>query len=57
MSDGFDRSSPSFTDFTPARKISEYSSIDAWPTDSTKRSRFGQFGSSGLYRSSWFHST
>ena len=35
---------------TPARWISEYSSIEAWPMESTKRSRLGQTGSAGSYR-------
>ena len=33
------------TALTPVRCSSEYSSIEAWPADSTKRSRLGQIGS------------
>ena len=32
---------------TPVRWINAYSSMEAWPADSTKRSRFGQVGSAG----------
>lgn len=35
------------TALTPVRWMMAYSRVDAWPTDSTKRSRFGQMGSSG----------
>src|SRR5215469_2223519 len=34
---------------TPARCRVEYSSMDAWPADRTKRSRFGHSGSAGSY--------
>src|SRR5215469_8611882 len=33
----------------------EYSSIEAWPKESTKRSRFGQMGSSGSKRRNSCH--
>src|SRR6516164_3226841 len=38
------------TAFTPARCSMEYSSIEAWPIDSTKRSRSGQMGFCGSNR-------
>ena len=38
---------PSFRRLTLDRWISEYSSSDAWPAESTKRSRFGHSGSAG----------
>jgi hypothetical protein len=38
------------TAFTPARCSSEYSSIEACPIESTKRSRSGQIGCSGSNR-------
>ena len=33
---------------TPVRWSSEYSSMDAWPIESTKRSRFGHIGILGI---------
>src|SRR5262249_54532501 len=36
-----------FTARVPVRWRTDQSSIEAWPFDSTKRSRFGQIGSSG----------
>ena len=33
---------------TPVRCSSDHSSVDAWPSDSTNRSRFGQIGSCGI---------
>src|SRR6478672_10426465 len=38
------------TDLTPERNSKEYSSIDACPIESTKRSRLGQIGSAGSNR-------
>ena len=35
---------------TPVKCNVEYSSIEAWPADSTKRSRFGHTGFAGSYR-------
>ena len=44
--DGSPRASYSLlTALTPVRCSNEYSSIEAWPAESTKRSRFGQIGS------------
>src|SRR4051812_32092159 len=38
------------TALTPVRCRSEYSSIEAWPADRTKRSRLGQIGAWGSNR-------
>jgi hypothetical protein len=43
------------TALTPLRCSTAYRSMEAWPIDSTKRSRFGQIGSSGSNRSTRFH--
>ena len=55
MSSSVTEGSPSvsyfgLTAFTPVRCSRLYSSIEAWPADSTKRSRFGQIGCSGSKR-------
>src|SRR4051812_17552581 len=54
--DGSPRASYSLlTAFTPVRCSSEYNSIEAWPTESTKRSRLGQIGSCGSKRRKCCH--
>jgi hypothetical protein len=50
------RSYSAFTARVPDRWSDDQSSIDAWPFDSTKRSRFGQIGSTGSKRITRFHS-
>src|SRR5678815_1449656 len=44
-----------FTAFTPLRCSNEYNSVEACPTDNTKRSRFGQIGCSGSNRRNRCH--
>ncbi len=45
-----------FTACVPVRCSTDHSNIDAWPLESTKRSRFGQIGSFGSKRITRFHS-
>src|SRR5580692_3354248 len=44
------------TSFTPAKCSVAYSSIEACPAESTKRSRFSHFGSAGSYFRKYCHS-
>src|SRR5690348_7728719 len=55
MSSRDTESSPStsylgLTDLTPVRCSMEYNNMEAWPIESTKRSRLGQMGSLGSKR-------
>ena len=48
------RSYSAFTAWVPVRCSTDHSSIEAWPFESTKRSRLGQIGSCGSKRMTRF---
>ena len=50
------RSYSAFTARVPVRYSTDHSSIEAWPFDSTNRSRLGQIGSFGSNLKIRFHS-
>ena len=49
------RSYSAFTDWVRVRNRTDHSNIEAWPFDSTKRSRPGQIGSLGSKFMTLFH--
>ncbi len=51
------RSYCAFTARVPVKYNTDHSSIEAWPFDKTKRSRFGQIGSCGSKRMTSFQIT